>query len=57
MTMIPIWKKCPKCHKKYGWNPDVGVMTCPYCHGLGEEKTGILENLFSKKEKDKDNKK
>ena len=29
MTMVPMIKKCPKCHKKYSWNPDVGNFNCP----------------------------
>jgi len=57
MTMMPMWKTCPKCHKKYDWNPDVGNITCPNCHGLGNVKSGILDNLFSKKDKNTDNKK
>lgn len=40
MTIIPILKKCPKCHKKYAWNPDVGNFDCPYCHGLGKPSLG-----------------
>lgn len=50
MTMVPMWKKCPKCHRKYGWNPDVGNFNCPYCHGLGKPGGGILENVFGKKD-------
>ena len=38
MTIIPIFKKCPVCGKKYVWNPDVGKIICPYCHGLGKPK-------------------
>ena len=46
MTIIPISKVCTKCHKKYTWNPDVGKIFCPYCHGLGEKKN----SLFRKRE-------
>ena len=49
MTMLPLRKKCPKCHKKYAWNPDVGHFDCPYCHGLGKPGDGILESIFGKK--------
>ena len=38
MTIIPIFKKCPICGEKYVWNPDVGKIICPYCHGLGKPK-------------------
>ena len=31
MTLVPVYKKCPKCKKKYSWNPDVGHMWCPTC--------------------------
>ena len=49
MTMLPMWKKCPKCHKKYDWNPDVGHFNCPYCHGLGKPGGGILGIIFENK--------
>lgn len=49
MTMAPIWKKCPKCHKKYDWNPDAGNFNCPYCHGLGKSMGGIFDTIFGKK--------
>ncbi len=29
MTIIPIFKKCPVCGKKYVWNPDIGKL---YAH-------------------------
>ena len=34
MTMAFRLKRCPKCHKRYEWNPDVGKVQCPYCKGL-----------------------
>lgn len=49
MTMVPIWKKCPKCHKKYSWNPDLAHFTCPYCYGLGKSSNGFLDGIFGKK--------
>lgn len=53
MTMVPEWKTCPKCRKKYSWNPDVGQFKCPHCGGLGK-KNGILPKLFmGSKKKDK----
>ena len=48
MTMVPIWKICPKCKKKYDWNPDVGRMTCPYCLRKEQRKT-VLGRIFRKK--------
>lgn len=39
MTLIPVYKKCSKCKKKYSWNPDVGNMFCPNCGFL--DKSGI----------------
>lgn len=38
MTILPMFKKCSACGKKYIWNPDVGQITCPYCHGIGHMK-------------------
>ena len=35
MTLVPMKKRCPKCHKMYDWNPDIGRMWCPKCGGLG----------------------
>lgn len=49
MTMMPMYKTCPKCHKKYSWNPDVGKMFCPHCGGMGKTPKGILEKLLGKK--------
>ena len=31
MTIVPMFKKCPRCKRRYSWNPDVGKMRCPYC--------------------------
>lgn len=51
MTMIPMYKRCRTCGKKYSWNPDVGQFMCPYCLGLG------LSSIFSKgKKKEEKNK-
>lgn len=36
MTMVPIYKKYPRCKRRYSWNPDVGKMRCPYCKSLGQ---------------------
>jgi len=49
MTMMPMYKTCPKCHKKYSWNPDVGKMFCPHCGGVGKHKKGVLDIIFGKK--------
>lgn len=41
MTMVPMYKTCLRCKRKYSWNPDVGNMWCPRCGisgGIGEEK-------------------
>ena len=48
MTMIPMFKICPKCKKRYSWNPDVGKINCPCCGylGLGLPGAGnIIENI------------
>lgn len=49
MTLLPMWKKCPKCHKKYDWNPDVGRFFCPYCYGLGKQKKFDLKGVLGRK--------
>lgn len=51
MTMVPMMKKCPKCHKKYNWNPDVGNFMCPYCHGLGTPLSNLVNIIRGKKKK------
>jgi len=54
MTILPMYKTCPKCHKKYSWNPDVGKFNCPHCGGLGKPESGGLGTIFGKKKpKDK----
>lgn len=45
--MVPIWKICPKCQKKYDWNPDVGIMTCPHCQRKKRRKS-VFKRIFSK---------
>lgn len=48
MTMAPIWKICPRCHRRYDWNPDVGRFGCPYCHGLEKTIGKIVDTIFGK---------
>jgi len=48
MTMVPMWKTCPKCHKRYDFNPDVGNFNCPYCHGLGNPIASAIKSIFGK---------
>jgi DNA-directed RNA polymerase subunit RPC12/RpoP len=33
MSIITMWKKCPKCGRKYTYNPSTGDLglICPYC--------------------------
>ena len=57
MTIVPMFKKCPKCKKKYSWNPDVGHMWCPNCGpfsmpGAGDIPwKGKIKDIFGKKNK------
>lgn len=46
MTMMPIWKTCPRCHRKYDWNPDVGVRTCPYCMKKNQKRLKKIKSLL-----------
>lgn len=51
MTLVPEYKTCPKCHRKYSWNPDVGKMFCPHCGRLGNSGSGksILDAVLDRK--------
>ena len=49
MSMRPIIKTCPACHKNYSFNPSVGQFKCPYCHGLGKLKKESLISKLKKK--------
>ena len=57
MTIVPVFKKCPKCKKKYSWNPDVGHMWCPNCGpfsmpGAGDIPwKGKMKDILGKKNK------
>ena len=31
MTIVPQYKICPRCKRRYSWNPDIGQMWCPFC--------------------------
>lgn len=53
MSIIPIYKICPRCKRSYSWNPDVGKVFCPYCGGLGRTDTGYakLKKIFKGRKK------
>ena len=51
--MMPQWKRCPRCGKLYDWNPDVGVMKCPYCMEKDLKRVEKLKGIFGKKSSDK----
>jgi len=42
LTIVPMFKRCPKCKRKYLWNPDIGQMRCPYCGSLGMPDVGNI---------------
>lgn len=52
MTIMPQWKICPRCHKPYDWNPDVGVMRCPNCMKNDMKKLEKLKKVFGKDKED-----
>ena len=48
MTVHPMYKTCPKCHKKYKFNPDVRQgMFCPHCGGTGLTKDNPLKKIIN----------
>ena len=48
MTMYPMYKTCPKCNRKYKFNPDVGQgMFCPHCGGTGLIKNNPLRKIIN----------
>jgi len=52
MSFIPMEKKCPKCKKKYTYNPDMGQgLYCPYCAKFGLPPKNTLEDILRKKQK------
>jgi protein-arginine kinase activator protein McsA len=42
MTIVAQWKICPKCKKKYSWNPDVGKIGCPRCGTITDPFGNIM---------------
>ncbi|MBO4415367.1 MAG: hypothetical protein J5824_05230 [Lachnospiraceae bacterium] len=44
MSIVPMWKRCPKCHKKYSFNPDVGQLGCPNCGRIGLKDPDVLDD-------------
>lgn len=47
MTLVPEFKICPKCKKRYSWNPDVGEIWCPKCGPIGAfQKGDTLKDLL-----------
>jgi hypothetical protein len=55
MTMMPIRKVCPRCHRSYYWNPTAGRKFCPYCMGtetpLGYTVEKVIDLILSRKKK------
>ena len=53
MSMMPMYKICPRCKRRYSWNPDVGKMSCPYCRGSGKSDMGYakLNKIFKNRKK------
>lgn len=52
MSMMPIYKVCPRCRRRYLWNPDTGQTGCPNCGGMkkaGAKALGaFLKNVMKK---------
>lgn len=48
MTIMPIYKICPKCYRRYQWNPDTGMISCPYCSRKEISDGGIFGGILKK---------
>lgn len=46
MTLLPIYKICPVCRRRYLWNPDVGRINCPNCSGIGETGSKVARKIL-----------
>ncbi|MCR5587621.1 MAG: hydrogenase maturation nickel metallochaperone HypA [Lachnospiraceae bacterium] len=57
MTLVPEYRRCKNCGKRFSFNPDVGNIMCPYCGSLMGKKNFLsgLTNLGSKKSSKNDN--
>lgn len=54
MTIVPMYKICPRCKRRYAWNPDIGRMWCPYCgpgSTLGAGDIPWVRKIFNRKKK------
>lgn len=56
MSILPMFKTCPVCHKKYSYNPSTGNLgiMCPYCIGKPADKSGVFGGKKKTKEKKTD---
>ena len=52
--MMPQWKRCPRCGKRYDWNPDVGVFKCPYCMEKDLKRVEKIKKMFHKDDEKKE---
>ena len=47
MSLVPVYRICPKCKRIYSFNPDVGRLYCPTCGPIIAKI--LLESLLKKK--------
>ena len=46
MSFVPEWRICPRCKRKYSWDPDVENIMCPYCSGKKDiSLINIINNI------------
>lgn len=45
MTLIPMYKVCPFCRRRYSWNPDAMQIRCPYCYGVAPMMCEVLKKI------------
>lgn len=45
MTLMPMYKVCPFCRRRYSWNPDAMQIRCPYCRGIAPMTHEVLKKI------------
>lgn len=56
MSMMPQYRTCQQCGRRYAWNPSVGKMACPYCTGKAHPESTLekILGVFLRKKREID---